>query len=377
MALSNYIALLKETRTYKSGLIELQEYSIETKLWGLQRKLPKVPHADYNRHVIVMEVIGEQPNLYTILTDPKHFLDLTTKHADNLLFIFVEMRPRGLTVRMPESGYQLGDGHTIQMNMGVSYKIIDVEAFWRGSRDPIENLEGSIINSSKNFFLGKFSNDLISSPGVLKQSLEQHVENSAGIIGVKNDLEKNVKNVHGVPGLQVMGVTADIKLSDSLQQHLNRLHERIFTPGGVLDRQKIDQLIDKDTTYSPYSLRDVVRRIDMRLLENFYIKSWPEAMQLVAEKVTELKTEYQAAELEQDKKELARYKTLLNEASEMGLEEEDKLDLKAKVAEKMHKLLENETSAKPMTDTQFIDSIVGSSVNTKRLISDDTGKQTT
>jgi len=113
--------------------------------------------------------------------------------------------------------------------------------------------------------------------------------------------------------------------------------------------------------------------IDMRLLENFYIKSWPEAMQLVAEKITELKTQYQAAELEQDKKELVRYKNILNIANEIGLEEEDKLHIKVKVAEEMQKLLENETSAKPITDIQFLSSIKGSSLNTKQLILDDKG----
>lgn len=368
MALSDYIEALKETKTYQCGLISFQEYMIEKKFFGLQRRLPPVPHADKDRHVIVLEVLGDQPTLYSVLADSRHSLDLTARNADSLLFVFVKMRPLSLAVLSPQSGYRLGDGNHIDAELQLTYQVTDAEIFWSGSQDPIATLDAVVQDAAKDFFLTKSSNDLIVAPGDLKHSLERHVQDvEPGIVVVKNGLERSIKGVHGIPGLGINQVSADIKLSKSLQEHLGRLHQRVFEPGGIADRRKIDYLIDKDATYAPYPLRDVIKMIDIGLLEDFYTRPWPAAMRLLANKIAEQKEEYFQTIVDRESR---RHEILLKKAHDWGLDQTDLDELKGKAAQKLLDLADREDDGRPITDVQFIAEIANTSPIAGKLTAD-------
>ena len=356
MEISDYITTLKNTKTCIAGLISFQEYSFKSKAFGLYRTLPNIPHADDDRHVVVMKIRGNQPNIFSVLKDPEHSINLTSKDADKLLFIFIEMRPQILKVETPTEGYHLGDGHRISGALTITYQVVDAESFWKGGRDQLAEFETTIIDATKNFFLNITSNYLISSPAELKQSLEQHIRET-GIKTVKCNLEDSIWKNCEIAGIKLIKVYADVYLSDSLREHLQRMHNRLYGEGGAAERWKIDQLINSDKTFYPFELRKVIMTLDMRLLENFYTMKWSDAMRKVTEKLAGKKEEYQKS---LEDMEITRMRKIIDTAEEVQLDEMDLKDLKTKLADKLMKMADSASSEQLPTDTQYLEHVIGS-----------------
>lgn len=355
MSLTNYTEALQKTKTYQAGLISFQEYSFQSRL-GFFKVLPNMPHADDDRHVVVMEVRGNRPNLLTVLEDPKHSIQATTKDVDKLLFIFVEMRPHTLVIESPNGGYRLGDGHRIDAKFTVTYRIKDAKEFWSGNKDQLAEFEIAAIDAAKNFFLKISSNFLIISPADLKQSLEKHISESE-INKVKIKLEQSICETCTVAGISLQKVIADVNIGDSLHKYLLRIHEKLYGEGGTAERRKIDQIIDSDTTFAPYNLRTVINAIDMRLLENFYSSKWSDAMRLVTDKVAEKKEEYM---MSIDHKEITKMRELIDIAVNSGLDTIDIDILKTKLAEKLVLIAGKDTKTTPFSDSDYLDVIITS-----------------
>ncbi|HBA56099.1 MAG TPA: hypothetical protein DCZ04_17040 [Syntrophorhabdus aromaticivorans] len=353
MTLADYIDTLRKTRTYQAGLISFQEYSFETRMLGLGRVLPHIPHADEDRHIVVMEIRGNIPNILTVLKDPNHSIQTTTKDVDKLLFVFIEMRPHTLVVESPANGYRLGDGHRIDAKFTVTYQIRDAKVFWSGNRDQLSEFETVITDAAKNFFLDRSSNSLIGSPADFKQALEGHILKTE-ISVIKNELETSIRTC-SVAGIELNRVMADVYIGDSLHDHLRRIHERLYGEGGLAERLKIDQIIDSDVTFAPYKLRTVIGALDMRLLENFYAMKWSDAMRKVTEKVAEKKQEYMTSV---EQKELDRMVELKDRAERLGLEDEDVLDLKSKLAKRLLSMAESDSSTHGLSDSEYLKAII-------------------
>ena len=345
MALTDYIETLKQTKTYEAGLISIQEYSFKSRMLGLVRSLPSVPHADDDRHVVVMEILGDQPNILTVLREKNQTFHPTTKDVNKLLFVFVEMRPHTLVIEKSRDGYRLGDGHQINAEFNVTYKVENAKEFWGGNKDQLADFESALTDAAKNFFLGKSSRDLIISPANLKQSLEKHISD-AGIKNVKTDLEESIRTCK-CAGISLDKVVADVYLSDSLHEFLNRLHIKTYEEGGSAERYKINQDINSDTTFAPYKLRDVINALDIRLFENFYSMRWSDAMRLVTERLAEKKQEFMMS-LEQ--KELKRMRDLIDAADDLGLDPMDVESLKSKLAGKLMLMADNDSNSHSFSD---------------------------
>ena len=192
MEMTNYLAALQATKTYKEGVITAQEYKFISKFGGMYRKLPEIPRADDDRHIIVMEMLGDQPNIYRVFSHPDMTINPKTTDANRLLFIFVKIKPAILRIASPEEGYPLGDNHHISASFDITYRIIDVKKFWSCAIDPIAALETSIINEARNYFLSVTSDYLVKAPADIKQTLESHID--AEIKRVKKTIEENIKN---------------------------------------------------------------------------------------------------------------------------------------------------------------------------------------
>lgn len=368
MAISDYIAALQKTKTHQAGLISFQEYSFKSKAFGLVRSLPNIPHADEDRHVIVMEIRGDQPNIFTVLKDPKHSITPTTRDADKLLFIFIEMRPHILKIEKSAEGYQLGDGHQINSTLTIKYKVEDAEEFWKAGRDQLAEFETTVIDTAKNFFLGIKSNYLINNPAELKKSLEHYIQETA-IKVVKNDLEKSVWESCKIAGIRLINVTSDVYLSDSLRKYLQRIHDKIFEEGGAAERREIDLIIDNDKTFTPYGLRAVITALDIRLLENFYVMKWTDAMRKVTEKLAERKEEYFRSIKEA---EINKMKDIIDTAGHLGLDEMDVKDLKDKLAKKLSAMADRIDGTQLHSDSQYLKLITSSPSSADQLTSDAT-----
>jgi len=367
MAISDYIATLQKTKTYQAGLISVQEYSFKSSMFGLKRTLPNIPHADDDRHVVVMKIRGNQPNIYTVLTKSNDPISLTSKDADQLLFIFIEMRPQILRVKTPVEGYLLGDGHQISSTFTIGYQVEDAKIFWQGGRDRIAELETTVTDAAKNFFLNITSNYLINSPAELKLSLERHIQETEITI-VKNDLEQSVWKNCEVAGIKLVKVNANVYLSDSLREHLQRMHNRLYDDGGVIDRWKIDQLIDSNETFAPHKLRTVIMALDMRLIENFYTMKWSDAMRKVTEKLADKKDEYQTRE----EKDITKTKEDIRIAEEAGLDEMDLKDLRDQLANMLKKRSDHDRTTQLLSDIEYLKRLISSPSSAGLLTSDAT-----
>ncbi|MCP3686360.1 MAG: hypothetical protein GY861_27265 [bacterium] len=355
-------------------MIKTQEYKFITKLGGLYRALPEIPHADSDRHIIVMELLGNQPNISTVLTDPRVTISPKTNDANRLLFIFVEMKPHILKVASPQEKYRLGDGHQIGGTFDLTYQVADAEEFWRGAKDPIAVLEAAVVNEAKNYFLSITSHYLVSSPADLKKTLEQHIQDTEIKI-VKSNLEDSIREKCLISGIEIIKVHANVQLSEELSEHLKRIHDRIYGQDGTLDkrysqkmvsdhRRSIDEMIDRDTTFLPHKLRNVTMMLDTGLLENFYTMEWSDAMRKVHDELSKQKNAYLA---EQKTAKINDYRDRLKIAQEAQLDEVHILDLKDKLAKELTE--DKEDSSQLFSNNHFLQLAIGSISSAGQLTS--------
>ncbi|MCI5192676.1 MAG: hypothetical protein D3915_06055 [Candidatus Electrothrix sp. AU1_5] len=387
MAITNYLAELQATRTYKEGVITTQEYNFISKFGGIYRKLPEIPKPDDDRHIIVMEMLGDQPNIYGVLSDPKMTISTKSTDANRLLFIFVKIKPGVLRVPSPEKGYQLGDGHHINATFDITYRITDVKNFWSSAQDPVSALETTIADEARNYFSSVTSNYLVKAPADLKKTLESHID--AEIKRIKKTLEESIRdNLNDnnlgddlVSGIEIMKVNAVIQLSDTLNNLLKKLHDKIFGTGKAVDtitdndvdeilRAKIDERIDEDKTFAPYSLRDVIMSLDTGLLENFYCMDWSGAMRKVHD---ELSKQKKAHLEEQNKTLIDEYEKRLIKAKELELDERHILDLEDKLAKLL--MQDPADTFQRTSNNQFLQQRIDLTVSNAQLLSDDSQEQ--
>ncbi|MCP4119147.1 MAG: hypothetical protein GY737_27830 [Desulfobacteraceae bacterium] len=354
MSIETYISAIQETKTYQAGLISFQEYSFRERVLGLIKTLPSVPRADEDRQIVVMEIKGNQPNILTVLKDPAHSIQLTTKDVDKLLFIFVEMRPHTLNIAESPEGYRLSDGHQINAQFSITYQVEDAKLFWKGHKDQLLEFERAILNAAKRFFLNTSSDLFIGFPADSKKSLENHIK-EAEIGAVKHSLENDIYQNCTIAGIQIQKVIADVHIGQSLYEYLGRIHEKLYGRGGVAERYKIDQIIDCDKTFAPHSLRAVINALDMRLLENFYREDWNVAMRKVTERLAEKKDEFMKSI---EEKELDRMERLIDTAERLGLDDDDKKELKYKAAKNLLSMADNKANPHTISDQDYITTII-------------------
>jgi hypothetical protein len=374
--MSDYLSKLQATKTYKAGLITTQEYKFITRLGGIYRTLSEIPHADSDKHIIVMELLGNQPNISTVLTDPRMTINPKTTDANKLLFIFVEMKPHILRIFPPQEKYRLGEGHQIEATFDLTYRVANAEDFWRGAKDPVAVLEAAVINEAKNYFLSITSHYLVSSPADLKKTLEQHIQDTEIKI-VKNSLEDSIREKCVISGIEVMKVHADVQLSGTLNEHLKKIHDSTYGPDGTLikrrsqkevsdNRKYIDGMIDSDTTFSPYKLRNVIMVLDTGLLENFYIMEWSNAMQKVHDELSRQKKDYLTTH-KADKARINEIRENLKIAREEELDEMYIQDLKEKLSKELAK--DKEYSSEVFSNNHFLQLAIGSISSAGQLTS--------
>lgn len=371
MSVTDYVNRLKETKTFKSNLISCQEYSFQSKWGGLVRTLPTVPRADDDRHIVVLEIRGDQPNIRKVLQPPQDAIQLTSKDADKLLFVFIEMRPHEVRIDTPTDGYTLGDGHRIGATFTVTYRVVDAREFWKAGHDPLAALETAIIDAARSFFLNTTSRYLVTNPSDVKKASEQAVMRApeatrveTAIVSLKGKLEDDIRHRCHIAGFELLSVGAHVQLSSTLQEHLRRTHDRLYGKGGVADRQEIDFLIDNDPTFHPFSLRTVIMHLDVQLLEDFYTCSWSDAMRRVAEKLAQKKEQYLR---DRDEADIARMKRRIDAAQELGLDEMDIKDLKEKAARKLLELADNDGTAPTIADVEYLQLFVKPQEHAPRL----------
>jgi hypothetical protein len=361
MALENWLQALRAKETYRAGVYSVAEYVIERRIFG--NRLPPVPRADPDRHIIVMEVVGGTPVFVATLTMERPYIHVPAQEADRMLFISVEMRPQPLDVAAASGTYRLADGTEVRCEIGIEWRVADAEAFWKGSVDPVVALRLRVIEAARRFLGSQTASALLSDKVDLERELVASIADRTITI-IKLGVETHVQGHATVPGTKIQAVSAVIEPSKSLSEHLIRVAEKFIERGGLADRLKINQLLEHDQTYSPYSVSSVARALGMHLLENFYTQPYPEAMRALADAF-----EAKKAELRPDESLKAMAKTL-ERAKEMGLDKTFIQSISVKIGEKLLDSLDRPDTPSPVSNQTFLQALVGPTTQTVKINSD-------
>jgi hypothetical protein len=350
--MANYIAKLNDKKTYKAGLIDdIQEYAFKS--IGPIKIPPRLPRANEDRHVIAIEFRGDQPSIFTVLDAPGKEINPVYGSADKLLFVFVNMKSHILRIESPIGGYRLADDQQIGAAFQVGYRISDAGLFWKTANDPLDEFESTVIQEARDYFTRITSNYLVSFPFDSKRALEQHLDVQLNV--VKGELEDSIRR-SSFPGITIEKIYADITLSQELKDFWRTPRTR-----GLVDLQ-----ITRDQTFSPYSLREVIRVIDRGLLENFYSMPWSDAMYKVHERLTEVKREYLEQREQQKNAKITKLQRSIQIAIDSRLDETSILRLKAQLEDELMQIVADVQPYSP-SNNEFLQHLIDSPKTTGQL----------
>ena len=350
MSTTPYMYRLMQSRTYQAGLIEdIQEYQFKRRFGGLFKRLPPLPHANADRHVIVVTLRSEQPNEIIVLPEDRQTIEPSIPDVDKLVFVFLCMKLQQLKIASPLRGYRLADGQEITADFELLVQVTNAKAFWLSAKDPIAILESTVINETQRFFLEMGSKNLIDKPAASEQPGEQPSLESR-LRGIVQSLENKVHAI-ALPGIQLKQVYAQLYLSNQLSTFLKRQLDTVFNPAGLLDRHHVDARIDSHHVFDMFKLRDVITALDTRLLERFYSAPYGEAMYAVYEKLAIAKAKY-VEEQQHDK--IAKLKQAIETALDSKLDEMPVNILKEKLAEELYKVAEDIKRTETPSTEEFI-----------------------
>jgi hypothetical protein len=346
MSTTEYVNRLMQSRTFKTGVIEdIEEYKLQSRLYVF-KTLPSLPQANDDRHVIVIEVRGNHPSVFSVLSKPNHTINPTARDIDKLVFVFLSMKPQQLKISSPLDEYQLGDGQQVNTDFEIIFRVTDADEFWRAAKDPIAIIESEVVNEARSYFLKLDTNSLIDYPLPSHEKLEQQILESQMSV-IKEGLSSVIRQI-SIRGMQIVRVHAHITLSKPIKDIVDGWH----TPDGEITRRRLDARIDRDQTFAPYKLRDVVMMFDNRLLENFYSLPYGEAMKLVHETVRKAKDIFMEQLRANQLKEINQLSSFIRIAKENGLDETHIFDLQEKMGEKLKQMAN--TSTNILSDQEFV-----------------------
>jgi len=380
MQIGEYIERLSATKTFRDRLIAIQEYNYTTRFIMFPVP-PQLPKADLDKHHIVLKITGGQPHIMGVITDRGSTYEPSSQDNGNLLFVTVQMKPQLMKIVSPTGGYQFGDGHHIDTEFRIRYRVEDAKLLWHASDDPLAEFQLKVIDRAKEYFLSIKSNLLISSSSELKQMLQQQLQDSELKL-VKDNVQVSVKKIH-VDGIELLDVNADMQLSQELRKHLQGIHQSIYGTGGLLDivnrrkinnadRKQIDEMIDQDTTFPGYSLRQIIFEVDSELLENFYTESWTTAMRKVHTGIAKKKQEVMR---KQDELEMERLEQYLQRAIRLNLGKMEIDQIRSTIAEKFLAMMNAEQDPQSYSNERFFTVLIGPSSNSQRQIHGKTSQQ--
>jgi hypothetical protein len=381
LTINEYIEARNKTRTCQEQLIIFKQYKIEHKWFGLRIVFPEFPKSDEEHHVFVITFKGVHSSVTQVLTH--NDISIKTTDLSNCLFAFIKIKPQLLRIHSPNQGYQLGDGHKIHSAVDITYRVKNTREFWLSSDDPLAMFQHELIHIIKNYFFSITTEYLIREIGRSKRNLEAYIieyyTSNHETEKVKDYLQRYIKENFVSSGIEILNVHADIQLSQSLNKHLQRIHERIYGDDGILEsryyslqqtalyRKQIDEQINSDKTFHPFNLKQVIAALDVRLLENFYNLPWTEAIQKVHDEIKRRKVSY-LSHYRMDK--IKGISWLIKVAKEEDLYAEQVDILKGKLFEEMNNSKTDNSLL--FTDKQFVQLLMSQQIEYSKIENHDT-----
>jgi len=346
MSNTTYINRLMQLRTYQVGIIEdIQEYQFNLHWGSLFRTLSTLPQANGDRHVVVVKMSGEQPSEFIFLPEDRQSIEPSIRDVGKLVFVFLSAKPQQLKLPSPIGGYRLADGQEVKVDLELTVQITNAKDFWLAAKDPVALLESMAINYTQRYFLQVESRNLIDKPLTFEQ---QGIE-----FPMREIVQRLETKICGITlsGIQIKHTFAQITLSEQLKAFLKRQLDNLLNPAGLLDRKQIDERIANDHVFSAFKLRDVIMSLDTRLLENFYSMSYGDAMYAFHEKLADAKAKFVE---ERWKDKIAKLVETIETAINANLDEIHIVNLKDKLADELHKAVDDIKQTEVPSNEEFI-----------------------
>lgn len=373
----DYISKLKNTKTFQSGLISIEKYQSanDSKWWFL---LPPLPRSNKEYHVIAIKLQGKHPSMIEILSEDKDKIQVGIRDADKLYFVYVNRKLMTLHIPSPESKYRLGGGLLIDLTFDIDYCVMNAKEFWGLQQDPLAILEYMAIDRAQKYLMTVDGLKLISHPLELKKEVERSIEDSSSMKIIKEELESDIKGTI-LGGIKIEQVRANFSLNSIQEEFLVKYQDDLYNQHGLLRRKYINERINTDKTYHPYNLLDVIRLLDMSLLENFYALSWSDAMIKVHQAFNEEKRKYKAQREELYSKKIERLEKAIESITKLGLQKEkedpqESSELRSQLAQTWKAYAQLEDIKPWLTDSEFLRLKIGLATD-PQLLSDSATNQ--
>jgi hypothetical protein len=173
-----YLSWLPATKIYKEQLVTTHT---------TQRfKLSSLPKADPRRHILIMEMRGSDPNLYTVLTESRPTLSIGEAWLNKYLCVLVDMTQRSLTI---SNKYYLKNSRTdhLKVTITLEYKVANAETLFIKNRDSLTLLELLVASTAKQYFdqVSSTDFDIATLQTDLKAKVNEAVDNTSQTLGLQ------------------------------------------------------------------------------------------------------------------------------------------------------------------------------------------------
>ncbi|MFN8494536.1 MAG: hypothetical protein U0350_43445 [Caldilineaceae bacterium] len=365
---------LQRTKTHTEKLYSAQAVPFKSWFWRIRKRLAKpIPYADDEKHFIVLEMVKDEPQRTVILTDPQERFKLASKKCDRILLIRVALGAD--TLAIAARPYKLGNGYELDAAFKLLFQVNDTKQLWLAHKDqdPLKALDSAIQECATNFFGDLTSDDLLGQPLDLLETMRQST-NQYGLKRVRQQVEEEAQRIQ-IAGLKLLSVTAILALSQGLADHLKTLYTQFYAPGNVLEqvqkkrvdhaqRQAVNALLDKDTTFAPHNLRMVILGLDTNLFEQFYTNDWKTAMDAVHKTLDEKYKAYVELQRTGEIKHLQKWSEAANQFA--GLKDDALRKWQQVFLDKMLESRKNQEDWKQPSVQEFLRSLINQGASSAR-----------
>jgi len=142
-------------------IVGIDTYDYQPRLLRFFVGVPEPPQADIDKSVIVLNVVNDYDMPIRILNTAGQPADLRTRHVGNILLVYISNGIKTMKIPGPPNGYQLKDRERIFGPIDISFRIDDLQNFWKPKADPVDRFETKAYQKIQEFFSSLNSVDII------------------------------------------------------------------------------------------------------------------------------------------------------------------------------------------------------------------------
>lgn len=271
MSVIDYLEAIKQTRTYQLKMVQPEPYTYKSRWWGMHHFLPPDPWPTAKHALLLFDPRNPQTPLQELSPYSATKVELTSHDVDQVILLYVCKMAKSLPQESPSTTYQLSDQAELVVDIECLVQVTNAQCFWQNAPDPIGAVESAVHQKAQIFFERLAMSDFL--PPRTTQTKTSGA-NDARFAATKYEISlKQAINQLLINGL-------------ALQCQQVTIHQ-------PTDKRWIDLFLAHDTTFAPYSLREVIDVLDPELYEEFYKSNYHEALAALHVRVSEEREAYQ------------------------------------------------------------------------------------